>query len=58
MSNAPRKERRRIIFAPVINHVSSHMIPLQLLPLNISEQDLILNHSMLATSEIETVLEL
>jgi len=38
----------------LINHVSSHMNALQALQLNVSEQDLILNHLMLATVDTET----
>ena len=38
----------------LINHVSSHMNALQALQLNVSEQDLILNHLMLATIDPET----
>ena len=35
----------------LINHVSSHMNALQALSLNVSIQDLMLNHLMLATLE-------
>ena len=38
----------------LINHVSSHMNALQALQLNVSAQDLILNHLMLATIDPET----
>ena len=38
----------------LINHVSSHMNVLQALSLNISVQDLMLNHLMLATLDAET----
>jgi hypothetical protein len=38
----------------LINHVSSHMNALQALSLNVSVQDLTLNHLMLATLDTET----
>jgi len=38
----------------LINHVSSHMNALQALSLNVPEQDLMLNHLMLATLDPET----
>ena len=38
----------------LINHVSSHMNALQALSLNVSVQDLMLNHLMLATLDAET----
>jgi len=38
----------------LINHVSSHMNALQALSLNVSVQDLMLNHLMLATLDTET----
>ena len=42
----------------LINHVSIHMNALQPLSLTVSVQDLMLNHLMLATPEIETPLQL
>jgi len=38
----------------LINHVSSHMNALQALSLNVPIQDLMLNHLMLATLDMET----
>jgi len=38
----------------LINHVSSHMNALQALSLNVPVQDLMLNHTMLATLDPET----
>ena len=38
----------------LINHVSSHMNALQALSLNVSVQDLMLNHLMLATLDTKT----
>jgi len=38
----------------LISHVSSHMDALQTLSLNVSVQDLMLNHLMLATLDTET----
>jgi len=38
----------------LINHVSSHMNTLQALSLNVHVQDLMLNHLMLATTDLET----
>jgi len=42
----------------LINHVLSHMNALKALSLNVSVQDLILNHLMLATLDTETQREL
>jgi len=54
MTNAPSQKGRRIITAPINYHVSSHMNALQALSLNLPVQDLMLNHLMLATIDLET----
>jgi len=48
------KKRDASSLRKLINHVSSHMNALQVLSLNVSVQDLILNHLMLATIDPET----
>jgi len=48
MSNGPSQKGRRKVITQ-INHMSSHMNALRALSLNVSTQDLMLNHLMLAT---------
>jgi len=54
MSNAQVRKGDASSLRQLINHVSSHVNALQALSLNVPVQDLMLNHLMLATIDLET----